>query len=53
MSLTVTTSDPDPVALIGRRIRIAIKMLAAGKNLSIPELGRRSGIGGQKLSDRK
>jgi hypothetical protein len=45
------TTAPDPTT-IGHRLRVAIKMLAAGKGMSIPELGRRSGIGGQKLSDR-
>lgn len=45
-------SDPDPVTAVGHRLRVAIKMLAASESISIPELGRRTGIGGQKLSDR-
>lgn len=49
---TAMNHDPDPVVALGHRLRIAIKMLAAREGMTIPELGRRTGIGGQKLSDR-
>lgn len=49
---TAMNLSPDPADVLGHRLRIAIRMLAGGRGISVGELGRRTGVGDQKMRDR-